>query len=757
MIWRGIIGHVLLFLLLTQTIEAQLPPPPQRKWMTLNGNQPEVVANGGYSGFFPDSSLEAYSFAGESSIPGTILYCNLHFTKDNDGFCVSEINLMNTTNIQDVDPKGEKVYNINGQEIHGWFGLDYPAEVIFQKVGLRQNIYTRTEVYDGTPIISPSQLVIDGNGQPLKIPPRMWLNIQYDVFYQQNKISPEKFLLERTDVLPEFISSPEIGFLKSIGPKLGAAKTKIIFQFLAQDVQEPTTNETYGSLVNKLSMIKSFASGILVPQAYIWPMDKARVLQPATNLVQDAHKQGLTVYASDFANDNYLSYNYSYDPTREYIQFIENSQFSVDGFLTDFPSTASEAIGCIPQNKNASRVIPTLIISHNGASGDFPGATDLAYQKAIEDGTDIIDCSVQVSKDGIAFCLDRADLMKTTTAATLYMDRSTSVPEIQSADGIFSFDLTWSEIQSLSPQIESFFDNGLVRNPGNKNKGKFVTLPEFLELAKTKAVTGVLIFIQNAAYLASNKNLDIVNMVSTALTNASFDKQLTQKVLIQSDDSSVLLKFKNFPNYQRVLYINPSISGAPHQVAEEVKKHADAVFVHRDAIVMTTDYFALNFTNTVPAMHAANISVYVGVLRNEFQNFIMDYLSDPYVELATLYSQKVDGFVTDYPATANSFVRSTCTRDGSPYVINPVEPGMLYQPDKEEKVAEPPLLSTGDVVDPPLPAVIENSPADSASNSTAASESPASTPKSSSQSTIISKAHFFFAAMVGILTMLIVE
>lgn len=101
-----------------------------------------------------------------------------------------------------------------------------------------------------------------------------------------------------------------------------------------------------------------------------------------------------------------------------------------------------------------------LIISHNGASGDFPGATDLAYQKAIEDGADIIDCSVQLSKDGIAFCSDRADIVKTTTAATLYMDRSTNIPEIQSTDGIFSFDLTWREIQSLSRKLLKFDKHG---------------------------------------------------------------------------------------------------------------------------------------------------------------------------------------------------------------------------------------------------------------------------------------------------------
>lgn len=94
-------------------------------------------------------------------------------------------------------------------------------------------------------------------------------------------------------------------------------------------------------------------------------------------------------------------------------------------------------------------MIAALIISHNGASGDFPGASDLAYQKAIDDGADIIDCSVQMSQDGVAFCSDRPDLMKTTNAPTLYIDRSTNIPEIQKADGIFSFDLTWNDIQAL--------------------------------------------------------------------------------------------------------------------------------------------------------------------------------------------------------------------------------------------------------------------------------------------------------------------
>lgn len=253
-----------------------------------------------------------------------------------------------------------------------------------------------------------------------------------------------------------------------------------------------------------------------------------------------------------------------------------------------------------------------------------------------------------------------------------------------------------------------FFEGEAVRNPANKNSGKFVTLAEFLELAKTRAVPGVLISIKNAPYLAASKGLDIVDAVSSALTNASFDKQSLQRVLIQSDDSSVLLKFKDVPTYERVFYLEQSISGAPEQVSQEVKKYADAVFVHRNAIMVDSQSFASNFTKTVPAFHAANISVYVGVLRNEFENLIFDYLSDPYVEISTFYSQQVDGFVTDFPATANMFARSSCTTKGSPYLIQPVQPGFLFE---AQPVAEPPLLSTADVVDPPLPPVAKNATA----------------------------------------------
>lgn len=170
--------------------------------------------------------------------------------------------------------------------------------------------------------------------------------MQYDSFYTQHKLSAASYVQKAMRLMGvHYLSSPEIGFLKSMNGKVNAARTKLIFQVLSADEIEPSTKKKYGSLLQDLASIKSFASGILVPKEYIWPVQANKYLGASTSLVSDAHKQGLEVFASGFANDVVTSYNYSYDPTNEYLQFVDNSDFSVDGVLTDFSPTASEAIG----------------------------------------------------------------------------------------------------------------------------------------------------------------------------------------------------------------------------------------------------------------------------------------------------------------------------------------------------------------------------------------------------------------------------
>ncbi|KAM7268752.1 hypothetical protein ACFE04_010918 [Oxalis oulophora] len=714
---------------------AHATPLPTKKWLTLNGNEPVVVARGGLSGIFPESGQVANTLSMDTSINTMALFCNLQLTKDGVGICLSGPTLDNATDIASVFPQGEKTYQVNGNPVKGWFSIDFDSNDVFNNISLVQSKSSRPLIFDGQMGVSAAEDIVG-----LK-PPKFWLNVQYNQFYIEHKLSPATFIQMALRGMATYISSPEVGFLKDIGMKINKARTKLFFVIPDVEAVEITTKKKYGDFLKDLASIKAFAAGIVVPKELIYPVDENQYLLPPTNLVNDAHKQGLEVYASGFANDMIGSHNYSYDPTAEYLQFIDNSKFAVDGFLTDFCPTASETIGefclCYRRvrlislllianlmeyfsfaacfaNNNTKKQDETLVITHNGASGIYPPSTDLAYQKAIDDGADIIDCSVQMSKDGIAFCSDSADLMGSTTAMTMFMDRSTSVPEIQPKNGIFSFDLTWNEIQTVKPQIVSPYGNmaGMQRNPAYKNAGKFTTLAEFLELAKTKAVPGIMISMENAAYLASKKGLDLVGTVTTALTNATLDKQSTLKVLIESSDTSVLSKFASVPAYQKVLRITKQISNVPKETQDEIKKYASAVVISRGSIFTVADGFIDGNTTVVEEMHSANITVYLSVMMNEFLNIPYDMYSDPIIELTTYtVGAGVDGIITEFPGTAAKLFRSPCSNIKAElqYYIIPAEPGAMLGIVNEQSLppasAPAPVLDVADVIDDPLPAV----------------------------------------------------
>ncbi|KAG9456279.1 hypothetical protein H6P81_000787 [Aristolochia fimbriata] len=705
--------QILVFFLLL--VHGALAQSPAAKWQTLSGQAPLVIARGGYSGVFPDSSSYALSIAMSTSVKSLALFCDLQMSNDGMGFCLTDLRLQNSTNIADFYPKGSKTYPVNGEDLNGWFPVDFSSKQLLN-VSLTQNIFTRPSAFDG---ILPLSLLDDIAG--LK-PATLWVNVQYNSFYKEHKVDIVTYITESAKLFPvDYVSSPEIGFLKSLSGKL--PKTKLVFRFLGEDAEEPSTKQTYGAILKDLKSVSSFASGILVPKNLIWPVDQSLYLKDHTTLVTDAHKQGLEVYAYGFANDLPASYNYSYDPSSEYLKFIDNDDFSVDGVLTDFPSTASQAVACFSHNKNpAPAKGKPLVITHNGASGTYAGGTDLAYQQAIDDGADVIDCSVQLSKDGVPFCQDSIDLISETNAMVAFVSRSSQAPELQAKSGIFSFDLDWSEIQTLQPMLVSpSAESKLFRNPAAKNAGKIVSLSDFLDFAKGKTIAGVLINIQNAAFLASKKGLDIIDAVEKALTKAGFDKGTTQQVFIQSDDTSVLDKFTNHPTYKRVLYIEDVVGTATKPVAEDIKKRADAVNLQRNTLATHTDGFLTSFTNVAEAMRSANVSVFASVFRNEFMTFAFDFFSDPIMEISTFVEAfGVDGLVTEFPGTANEYLKSPCFKPAknSAYAILPVAPGGLLSliPPEVLSPAQPPApaLTEADIIDPPLPkavAVADENPA----------------------------------------------
>lgn len=84
-------------------------------------------------------------------------------------------------------------------------------------------------------------------------------------------------------------------------------------------------------------------------------------------------------------------------------------------------------------------------------SGDYAPCTNKAYLKAISDGANVIDCPVHMSEDGILLCMISANLIDSTTIlSSNFSSLVKNIPEIQSDEGIFSFELTWAQIQTLT-------------------------------------------------------------------------------------------------------------------------------------------------------------------------------------------------------------------------------------------------------------------------------------------------------------------
>ncbi|XP_022735529.1 glycerophosphodiester phosphodiesterase GDPDL3-like [Durio zibethinus] len=295
------------------------------------------------------------------------------------------------------------------------------------------------------------------------------------------------------------------------------------------------------------------------------------------------------------------------------------------------------------------------------------------------------------------------------------------------------------DTQSLTPLIsspQSAYE--LFRNPKFKNSGKFLTLSDFLAMAKNaRSLYGVLISIENAPYLAE-QGYGVTDAVLNTLSKAGYDKQTAQTVMIQSSNSSVLMKFKSKTNYKLVYKVDEDIGGAESTTIDDIKRFASAVVISKDCVFPENTAFITGVTDVVPRLQKANLSVYVQTFSNEFVSQAWDYLSDATVEINSFYTVAgIDGVITDFPKTSNRYRRNRCLNRGdkTPGYMSPVEPGSLwklitndYLPPAE---APNPYLIEADVIEPPLPPVAPKTTPTSRPSGTATA--PASSPNGQPQ------------------------
>ena len=103
------------------------------------GEAPLIIARGGFSGMFPDSSFNAYSFVASTSAPDAVLWCDVQLTKDGVGICFPYVTMYNDSNVRDAYPKKKNSYLLNGVLTQDWFTVDFTSKdlnTVFCKLNL---------------------------------------------------------------------------------------------------------------------------------------------------------------------------------------------------------------------------------------------------------------------------------------------------------------------------------------------------------------------------------------------------------------------------------------------------------------------------------------------------------------------------------------------------------------------------------------------------------------------------------------------
>lgn len=157
--------------------------------------------------------------------------------------------------------------------------------------------------------------------------------------------------------------------------------------------------------------------------------------------------------------------------------------------------------------------------------------------------------------------------------------------------------------------------------------------------------------MQNAAYLAK-QGLGVTGAVLDALSKAGYNSQTAKKVMIQSNESSVLEEFKK-SSYELVYLVDDDISDIKNSTLLEIKTFAKSVVITKKSVFPSEDAFIIGQTNVVQKLQSANLPVYVRLFNNEFVSQAWDFFSDSSAELNNyVLGAGVDGLVTEYPLTA---------------------------------------------------------------------------------------------------------
>jgi len=314
-----------------------------------------------------------------------------------------------------------------------------------------------------------------------------------------------------------------------------------------------------------------------------------------------------------------------------------------------------------------------IVIAHRGASGERPEHTIAAYQLAIEQGADLIEPDLVMTRDGELVCRHENEISGTTNVADVAVfaeRRREKTVDGVTASGWWVEDFTLDELKSLRcreriPQLRA-------ANVAFNDQEAIPTFSEALSLARQNGV-GIYPELKHPTYLRE-LGFDPVSQllvdVRTGGGQSAADIMFVQcfevwPLLLLAQMSSIrwqciqLVASSGGP-WDRRLHTSYAAMMSDAGL-REIAGYARGIGVEKSLVIPRgPDGRSLPPTDLVARAHRANLLVHAWTFRaeNYFLPTELRLGESPVAhgnldaELRAFYAARVDGVFSDYPAAA---------------------------------------------------------------------------------------------------------
>lgn len=341
------------------SVQAESTMP--KKWTTLDGKPPLVIAHRGASGYRPEHTLASYALAIE--LGADYIEPDLVATRDGHLVARHEPLLDDTTDVKAhaefADRKSTKM--LDGKSVTGFFASDFTLKEIRRLRAVQSNP-ARSKQYDGQFGIPTFEEILDLMQKESAQRHRsigVYPETKHPTFHLQLGLPLEERLLDalrrrkldRADA-PVFIQSFESSNLQYLRGKTQLPLVQLLddnaLEFDADGRRITRVNipefgdKRGGEHPQSLADVAKYANAIGPWKRQILRDVGAPTLL-VSSLIEQAHAAGLRVHTYTFRNEPAtLAPEYAGDPLREYRQIFA---LGIDGVFSDFSDTALAARG----------------------------------------------------------------------------------------------------------------------------------------------------------------------------------------------------------------------------------------------------------------------------------------------------------------------------------------------------------------------------------------------------------------------------